>query len=196
MSEAAAGEVSEAAKPVLAAAAGEDTLGFLAGDWNVLRWISDHRTGTDGEFRGTASFRPRPARSSPHPESPDPVSPDPVSPDPVSPDPVSPGSGELEYTEHGELAFGTHQGPAFRSLVYTGRADGAADVRFADGRPFFRLDLRTGHCQAEHPCKTDQYLVTVTRQGRDCFTERWQVAGPEKDYEMTATYTRAAPSDR
>jgi len=159
-------ETTAGETPLVEATAGDDTLAFLAGDWNVLRWISDHRTGTDGEFRGTASFRRRPA------------------------DDASSDHGTLEYTEHGDLAFGSHQGPAFRSLIYSGRADGAADVWFADGRPFFRLDLRTGHCEAEHPCKADQYLVTVTRQGQDCFTERWQVAGPEKDYEMTATYTR------
>jgi Family of unknown function (DUF6314) len=164
-----------------ATASDDDTLGFLAGEWNVLRWISDHRTGTDGEFRGRASFRPRPEADS--------------SPDHGSPDHGSVNHGALEYIEHGELAFGAHQGPAFRSLIYSGRADGAADVWFADGRPFFRLDLRTGHCQAEHPCNADQYLVTVTRQGEDCFTGSWQVAGPEKDYEMTATYTRRGPLD-
>jgi hypothetical protein len=150
--------------PVVDDPVADNTVGFLAGDWNVLRWISDHRTGTDGEFRGTASFRPRSASSV--------------------------DLGELEYTEQGELAFGSHLGPASRTLTYCGRADGAADVSFTDGRPFFRLDLRTGHCEAEHPCNADQYLVTVTRQGRDRFTERWQVAGPEKNYEMTATYTR------
>jgi len=156
-----------------AATVGDDTLDFLAGDWNVLRWISDHRAGADGEFRGTASFRPRPDH-----------------------DDGTPDHGALDYTEEGELEFGSHRGPASRRLIYSGRADGGASVSFADGRPFYRLDLRSGHCVAEHPCKDDQYVVTVKRQGEDCFTERWQVAGPEKDYEMTATYTRAAQRGR
>jgi Family of unknown function (DUF6314) len=168
------------------ATAGDDTLGFLAGEWNVLRWISDHRTGTDGEFRGRASFRPRPEDDG----SPDHGASDHGTSDHGTSDHGTSDHGALEYTELGELSFGSHQGQAFRSLIYSGRADGAADVWFADGRPFFRLDLRAGHCEAEHPCNADQYLVTVTRQGEDCFTERWQVAGPEKDYEMTATYTR------
>jgi Family of unknown function (DUF6314) len=155
-----------------AATAGDDTLDFLAGDWNVLRWISDHRAGTDGEFRGTASFRPRPGGGN-----------------------SASDRGALEYTEEGELAFGSHRGPASRSLIYSGRPDGGADVWFADGRPFYRLDLRSGHCVAEHPCKADQYVVMVKRQGEDQFTETWHVTGPEKNYEMTATYTRAAQRD-
>jgi hypothetical protein len=151
-----------------AATVGDDTLDFLAGDWNVLRWISDHRAGTDGEFRGTASFRSR----------------------------SDDDTRALDYTEEGELTFGSHRGPASRSLIYSGRPDGGADVWFADGRPFYRLDLRSGHCVAEHPCNEDQYVVTVKRQGEDEFTETWRVAGPEKNYEMTATYTRAAQHGR
>ena len=91
----------------------------------------------------------------------------------------------LEYTENGELEFGSHRGPACRSLIYRRRPDGAADVRFADGRDFYRLDLRSGSWQAEHPCRADQYLVTVTRLDADSFTETWQVTGPDKDYELT-----------
>ena len=34
------------------------TVDFLSGDWNVVRRISDHRTGQVGSFRGEASFRP------------------------------------------------------------------------------------------------------------------------------------------
>ncbi len=96
----------------------------------------------------------------------------------------------FKYTEDGELAFGSYHGPASRSLIYRGRPDGGADVRFADGREFYRLDLRSGSCEAEHPCRADQYLVTVTRRSPVSFTETWRVAGPDKDYELTATYTR------
>jgi hypothetical protein len=136
------------------------TLGYLSGDWQLERLISDHRTGQEGVFRGQACFRP------------------------------SAEDQVLEYREDGELEFGGYRGQASRSLIYRGRSDGAADVRFADGREFYRLDLRSGSCQAEHPCRADQYLVTVTKRSPVSFTETWRVAGPGKDYEMTATYTR------
>lgn len=139
------------------------TLSYLAGEWDVVRQIADHRSGQVGSFRGRASFRP-----------------------PVSQPSV------LDFTEHGELRFGGHEGPASRSLRYYGRTDGGADVRFADGREFYRLDLRGGACQAVHPCHADRYAVTVTCLSPDSFTEVWQVTGPAKDYDMTTVYTRAA----
>jgi hypothetical protein len=136
------------------------TIEFLRGDWSVERQIHDWRTGQDGSFRGTARFR-------------------------VTAD----GCG-LDYTEDGDLCFGSHHGPAQRRLIYSGRPDGAADVRFADGREFYRLDLRQGNWQAEHPCRADNYHVTITRLSNDSFTETWQVAGPDKDYELMTTYRR------
>ena len=139
------------------------TVSYLAGDWDVVRQIADPRSGQAGSFRGRASFRA--AGSQP---------------------------GVLDFTERGELRFGGHQGPATRRLRYHGRADGGADVRFADGREFYRLDLRAGVCQAVHPCRADRYAVTVTWLSPDSFTEVWQVTGPAKDYDLTTVYTRAA----
>jgi len=136
------------------------TLGYLAGDWDVVREIADHRSRQAGEFRGQASFRP-----------------------------VT--SGVLDFAEEGELRFGGHRGPASRSLQFRGVADGGADVRFADGHAFFRLDLRSGSCRAVHLCRADRYAVTVTWLSPDCFTEIWRVTGPDKDYDMTTVYTRA-----
>lgn len=141
------------------------TVGYLAGEWDVVREIADHRSGQAGEFRGRASFRSAPGGGS--------------------------GGSILDFAEQGELRFGGHRGPASRSLRYHGRADGAADVRFADGRAFFALDLRSGSCRAVHPCRADRYAVTVTWLSPDCFTEIWRVTGPEKDYDMTTVYTRA-----
>jgi hypothetical protein len=142
---------------------GEDrawTIEFLRGDWSVERRIRDRRAGQDGSFRGTARFR------------------------------SSGDSQLLEYAEDGDLRFGSYHAPARRRLIYSGRADGAADVRFADGREFYRLDLRAGNWQAEHPCRADSYRVTITRLSPDSFTETWQVAGPDKDYELQTTYRR------
>ena len=140
------------------------TVGYLAGEWDVVREIADHRSGQAGKFRGRASFRAAPGH---------------------------PGRSVLDFAEEGELRFGGHRGPASRSLRYYGLADGGADVRFADGRAFFRLDLRLGSCRAVHPCRADRYAVTVTLLSSDCFTEIWRVTGPDKDYDMTTVYTRA-----
>ena len=153
------------------------TVGYLAGDWDVVREIADHRRGQAGEFRGRASFRPVPDRPVPDRRVPD-----------------RPGGCVLDFAEDGELRFGGHRGPASRTLRYHGLADGGASVRFADGRAFFRLDLRFGSCRAVHACRADRYAVTVTWLSPDCFTEIWRVTGPDKDYDMTTVYTRAGCS--
>jgi hypothetical protein len=141
----------------------DGTLGYLRGHWSLTRQITDHRGQHGGRFDGHASFLP------------------------------VPGGGDgarLDYMEQGELTVGGHRGPAWRSLILVAAAGGGADVLFADGRPFYRLDLRSGQWRAEHPCSEDRYLVTVRVLSADSFTESWQAHGPDKDYEMTATYTR------
>ena len=139
------------------------TVRFLLGEWNVVREIRDNRSGQSGSFRGTARFEPEPG-----------------------------GHAGLVvgYREHGELTFGAHNGPANRSLSYRERPDESADVRFADGRALYQLDLRGGRCQAEHLCGADWYLGSVCVLSSDTFTETWPVTGPAKDYEMTTTYVR------
>ncbi len=158
------------------------TAEFLSGDWNVVRRISDHRTGQVGSFRGEASFRPY-AAGMPGSAV--------ISHDADRDEEPGQPRRVLAYSEHGELQLGSHRGPASRSLLIRDLADGTADVRFADGREFYRLDLRSGTCQAAHPCRADQYLVTVTRLSANSYTEIWRVAGPAKDYELATTYTRA-----
>jgi hypothetical protein len=145
------------------------TVDYLSGDWTVIRRISDHRTGQVGSFHGMASFQPAAETS-----------------------PVEARFGPtLAYTESGELRLGGHRGPARRSMLVLDAGDGAADIRFADGREFYRLDLRTGSCAAAHPCRADQYHVTVMRLSADSYAETWRVTGPSKDYELHTTYTRA-----
>lgn len=160
------GRGPDAAQPDLAAG----TLGYLTGDWAVVREIADHRSGVAGSFRGRASFRPRSESAAADADGLD--------------------GRVLELTEDGELRFGAHHGPASRNLLYYGCSDGSAEVRFADGREFYHLDLRTGGCHAVHPCRADRYAVTVTWLTADSFTEVWQVNGPAKNYDLTSVYTR------
>ena len=103
--------------------------------------------------------------------------------------PALPGDA-LQYLETGELRFGSHAGPATRALRYQGLPDGTVDVHFADGHRFYRLDLRSGRCTAVHQCGADRYEITYLVLGGDQMEERWQVRGPAKNYDATATLSR------
>ena len=148
-----------------------DTLAFAAGHWRIERVLADHRSGTQGRFTGSATLS------------------EPVLSEPDEPGP-SPARPALCYLETGELRFGTHTGPATRTLRYQGRPDGTVDVRFADGHLFYRLDLRSGRCEAVHQCRADRYEITYLALSEDVMEERWQVHGPGKDYRATATLIR------
>ena len=63
------------------------------------------------------------------------------------------------------------------------------EVRFADGRDFYELDLRADWT-AEHPCREDTYVVVGRVEGPDRWTEHWHATGPEKDYELFTEYER------
>lgn len=98
----------------------------------------------------------------------------------------------LDFLESGELRLdGSEQSlPVERRLVHHATAAGI-DVRFAHGGHYVTLDLAGGSCVAEHPCKADTYLITVSLDDPDTWTEHWQVTGPTKDYTATTRYRRA-----
>lgn len=154
-----------------------DTLAFLAGPWLLHRSLTDHRSGATGTFTGTALFTP-------------------AASGPAAPGPGGPGPGPLElgYLEEGELRFGSHHGPASRSLRWLRLPGGAADVRFPDGRRFCLVDLRAGEWEADHPCGRDLYHVSYRVLGAGELEERWLVRGPGKDYQAAAILTRGARS--
>ena len=137
-----------------------DTLAFLRGRWRLERRLDDHRAGVRGTFAGEAEFA-------------------------ATDDPAV-----LCYAERGELCFNGHTGPARRALLLRELPDGTADVRFADGREFYRLDLSPGCCQAEHLCGRDRYTATFRVLARDLLEERWHVVGPHKAYETLTTLRR------
>lgn len=147
-----------------------DTLAFVRGGWGLDRVLTDHRSGAEGRFTGHALVTPAPPEQPEQPEQP----------------------GEWHYTEHGELRFAAHTGPASRRLRYLGLPDGTVAVRFADGRPFYVLDLRTGQAQAEHVCGRDHYQLSHRVLGEDGLEERWLVRGPGKDY-LAVTRLRRKP---
>jgi len=63
-------------------------------------------------------------------------------------------------------------------------------VRFADGRPFHRLDLSSGEADIAHHCADDRYLGRYRVADVDCFTVRWQVTGPRKRYSLATLHSR------
>jgi hypothetical protein len=146
---------------------GAGTLAFLRGSWHLDRVLDDRRQGVSGTFSGEAQFAP-------------------------AGDPAV-----LRYCERGQLTFGGHCGPAWRSLLYRGLPGGAADVRFADGREFYRLDLASGRWRAKHVCAgRDDYVVTFLVVTADLLEERWRVTGPGKDYVSLTMFRRTAPKGR
>lgn len=138
-----------------------DTLAFVCGGWQLDRVLTDHRSGIEGRFTGHALVAAAPGQP-----------------------------GEWCYTEHGELRFAAHTGPASRRLRYQARPDGTVAVRFADGRPFYVLDLRTGQARAEHGCGPDHYLLTHQVLSPDLLEEEWRVRGPGKDYRAITRLAR------
>jgi hypothetical protein len=96
----------------------------------------------------------------------------------------------LAWVEAGRMCLGRYAGPARRELRIV-PADGAWEVRFADGRPFHRLDLSAGRCRLHHPCGDDTYDGELEVLGPDAFTLRWRVAGPAKAQRLDARYDRA-----
>jgi hypothetical protein len=103
---------------------------------------------------------------------------------------------DLSYFEEGELRYGEHRGPATRSLRYVDRGGRRVEVKFADGRDFYVLELTGGGpaasdgWSAEHPCAADTYVVAGRITGPDSYTEHWHATGPAKDYELLTSYER------
>lgn len=138
-----------------------DTLGFLLGEWSLERRITDHLTDQDLVFDGTAQ---------------------------VTPDTADPETAI--YREEGLLEVHGRSGPARRSLRFARIAPAGVAVAFADGRPFFDLDLTTGICTATHPCKADTYLLSFDVLDADTMLEGWNVRGPDKDYDAETVWRR------
>ncbi|MET7611026.1 DUF6314 family protein [Streptomyces seoulensis] len=102
-----------------------------------------------------------------------------------------PLDGGLLHEEAGEFTWQGVTRPATRTLRFLAGAEpGTADVRFADGRPFHDLDLRSGRHIAGHPCAADFYRGEFTVADADHWRSVWRVAGPKKDLVLTTDYVR------
>lgn len=139
-----------------------EPLPYLAGAWSFERRLDDRRAGRVYTVTGTARFRP-----------------------------TDGDDGVLAYAETGQLS-GDGQPPAGveRRLTWHDEGDSRVLIRFADGREYLHLDLGSGHAEGHHPCAPDTYLVTLTVEDDDAWTETWDVTGPAKDYTAVTRYIR------
>lgn len=101
----------------------------------------------------------------------------------------TPVAGEIEWVETGRMTLGGYDGAARRTLRLVRDATGW-EVRFADGRPFHRLDLEDDRCGFEHPCGADRYRGALAVHGPDAFEIGWEVDGPAKAQRLTGRYSR------
>jgi hypothetical protein len=146
-----------------------DAAAFLLGRWHVERTVRDLAGDVTGTFRGTTEFTPAPDAGPDH----------------------DPHRG-LRHFESGTFDWLGVERPAERTLFYgPGDEPGTIVVRFADGRFFHDLDLRTGHHIADHPCAADLYRGEFTVTGPDRWRTVWRVRGPAKDLRLTTDYRRA-----
>jgi hypothetical protein len=137
-----------------------DVLAHLVGRWRVDRGVRDLASGDEGWFEGGTVFSPLPG-------------------------------GGLLHAESGTFTWQGVARPAERTLRFLpGRSPGAADVRFADGRPFHHLDLTSGHQVADHPCAADLYRGEFSVRDADHWRTVWRVGGPAKDFVLTTDYAR------
>ncbi|WEP00392.1 DUF6314 family protein [Streptomyces sp. FXJ1.172] len=137
-----------------------DVLAHLAGRWRVGRSVRDLAGRGEGHFCGVTLFSPL-------------------------------DGGGLLHEESGDFTWQGVTRPATRTLRFLpGAAPGTADVRFADGRPFHPLDLRTGRYVADHPCAADLYRGEFTVRDADHWRTLWRVGGPAKDLLLTTDYAR------
>jgi hypothetical protein len=97
----------------------------------------------------------------------------------------------LEYREAGELRMGNYSGMAERRLDFR-RTDrmSAADIRFADGRAFYILDLQDGTWSTIHECDPDLYRVCTQATGPGSWHQHWTIEGPRKQQEILTNYYR------
>ncbi|MFD0416349.1 DUF6314 family protein [Streptomyces sp. NPDC127108] len=160
-----------------------DALAYLAGAWRVERTVRDFAGAgavessepVEGRFEGTTLFTPL---TDAGPEA----------------EPPGPGPADLPGLLHHESGTFTWHGvarPAERTLRFLpGTPAGTAVARFADGRFFHDLDLRSGRYTADHPCAADLYRGEFEVYDASRWRTRWRVAGPAKDLLLTTDYTR------
>ena len=103
-----------------------------------------------------------------------------------------PQDNALRYEERGRLRLGSQEVSARRGLCLRLHGDGQADVAFADGNPFHRLDLRSGCWHVTHDCGADRYLGSYVVLSPSVWETTWTISGPDTETRLSSVYRRAA----
>ena len=98
------------------------------------------------------------------------------------------GAGAV-YRETGALSVGAQRFTAERSYLWR-PAGPRIEVLFADGRTFHDFDPETGGQATEHLCGADLYRGGYDFSEWTCWSLRWDVKGPRKDYTSVTWYVR------
>ncbi len=106
----------------------------------------------------------------------------------------SPIPGGLRQHEGGRLRFGSYRGEATTEQTLSLAGPGIADVLFADGRLFHRLDLSSGVAEVTHDCGADHYCGRYCVRGPDLWMLNWTITGPRKQMRIATRYRRAGPA--
>ncbi len=99
--------------------------------------------------------------------------------------------GGLDYDERGTLTLGAYEGTATRTYRFALPRPEIADIQFADGRPFHRLDLSSGWADVTHDCPPDDYRGRYQVRTQDQWTLSWLIQGPRKHLRIATRYSRS-----
>ena len=102
----------------------------------------------------------------------------------------APAPNGLSYDETGLMQFGDYRGDAAQRYLFLIDRQAAAEVCFADGRPFHRLDLSTGKADVVHVCSADRYRGRYRVLKEDCWSVLWRITGPRKDLSLVTRFSR------
>lgn len=97
----------------------------------------------------------------------------------------------LLFEESGRMVMGAFRGETSRSYLFAAPQGSQCEVRFADGRPFHRLDLAEGGDEVRHDCAPDLYRGRYRVMDQNRWTLAWRITGPRKDLVMVSRFTRA-----
>lgn len=134
---------------------------YFLGEWRLVRLIRDCRAGQSYRLDGAARFSA-----------------------------TDPQGQEALYSETGSFEAGGIQLQTERRYHYRWLANGTAEVRFADGRPFHDLAPQDGLCRVTHLCGADLYRGRYRLLGPDRWRLAWHVTGPRKALVLSAEYRR------
>lgn len=95
----------------------------------------------------------------------------------------------LLYHEEALLTYGRYRGMVSQSYFFDFDDHGQAQVRFADGRPFYALPDTA--CAMEHICGADVYRGLFRLINSFSLSMSWNIRGPRKSQDIITIFRKA-----